>query len=298
MQGKYPDGLKLIEDDELRDFIQLCISHYPEARPDTRKLLKHSFFEECRGKCGDARERSFSELPPEHLAAAAAAPPPVPRPSSHDLPAAPVSAAVLNGTAAAHVPAAQASASTATVAAPPGGLGSVPSGSSSSSSTTSTSGISSPQDASYNGARYGAPTLSDVAQGVRDNTSRGGGAGGAGVPLSRSSLSDASTRSDAPAPPPRADAIFVKAATAEEEGVQVVAMEVGNLPQRDGDMCNIEFRFDPALDSVKQVMAEMQEELNLDLGEAETELIESKISVELRKCAARLLCAVYCLSFA
>ena len=53
-QGKYPDGLKLVEDDELREFIQLCISHTPDARPDTRKLLKHSFFEGCRGKSGDA----------------------------------------------------------------------------------------------------------------------------------------------------------------------------------------------------------------------------------------------------
>lgn len=53
-QGKYPDGLKLVEDDELREFIQLCISHTPDARPDTRKLLKHSFFEGCRGKGGDA----------------------------------------------------------------------------------------------------------------------------------------------------------------------------------------------------------------------------------------------------
>jgi serine/threonine protein kinase len=48
LQGKYPEGLKAVEDDEVREFIQLCISHTPDARPDTRRLLKHSFFEEIR----------------------------------------------------------------------------------------------------------------------------------------------------------------------------------------------------------------------------------------------------------
>jgi serine/threonine protein kinase len=62
-QGKYPDGLKLVEDDELRDFIQLCISHTPDARPDTRKLLKHSFFEGCRGKNGDASKLDLDPRP-------------------------------------------------------------------------------------------------------------------------------------------------------------------------------------------------------------------------------------------
>jgi serine/threonine protein kinase len=63
LQGKYPDGLKLVEDDELRDFIQLCISHTPDARPDTRKLLKHSFFEGCRGKSSDTAKLDVDPQP-------------------------------------------------------------------------------------------------------------------------------------------------------------------------------------------------------------------------------------------
>lgn len=57
MQGRYPDGLKLVEDDELRQFIELCISHLPDARPDTRRLLKHSFFEDIRKSAEKEREQ-------------------------------------------------------------------------------------------------------------------------------------------------------------------------------------------------------------------------------------------------
>lgn len=57
MQGRYPDGLKLVEDDELREFIELCISHLPDARPDTRRLLKHSFFEDIRKSAEKEREQ-------------------------------------------------------------------------------------------------------------------------------------------------------------------------------------------------------------------------------------------------
>jgi serine/threonine protein kinase len=66
MQGKYPEGLKAVEDDELRDFIQMCIVHTPEMRPDTRKLLKHSFFEGCRGKNGE-RDKSFADVTSDAL---------------------------------------------------------------------------------------------------------------------------------------------------------------------------------------------------------------------------------------
>lgn len=43
-----PEGLKEVEDAELREFIELCISHAPVHRPDVRKLLKHRFFEDIR----------------------------------------------------------------------------------------------------------------------------------------------------------------------------------------------------------------------------------------------------------
>jgi hypothetical protein len=48
VQGRLPEGLKAVEDAELRQFIELCICHTPERRPDVRKLLKHSFFEDIR----------------------------------------------------------------------------------------------------------------------------------------------------------------------------------------------------------------------------------------------------------
>lgn len=48
MQGRLPEGLKAVEDEELREFIELCICHAPEKRPDVRKLLKHGFFEDIR----------------------------------------------------------------------------------------------------------------------------------------------------------------------------------------------------------------------------------------------------------
>ena len=48
MQGRLPEGLKAVEDAELREFIELCICHTPEKRPDVRRLLKHVFFEDIR----------------------------------------------------------------------------------------------------------------------------------------------------------------------------------------------------------------------------------------------------------
>lgn len=65
-QGQYPQSLKNVEDDELRDFIQMCILHERSLRPDSRKLLKHSFFEGCRGKNGE-RDKA-ADAPSEALA--------------------------------------------------------------------------------------------------------------------------------------------------------------------------------------------------------------------------------------
>lgn len=47
-QGVLPSGLDKVENQELRDFIELCISHDPELRPHSRQLLKHTFFESIR----------------------------------------------------------------------------------------------------------------------------------------------------------------------------------------------------------------------------------------------------------
>jgi hypothetical protein len=74
-------------------------------------------------------------------------------------------------------------------------------------------------------------------------------------------------------------------------------MEVGNLPQRDGEKCNIEFSFAVGIDSVKDIISEMQEELNLDLGAEDAIIIENKIGIELRRCALLplwVLCSNHC----
>ena len=43
-----PSGLSKVANDETREFIELCISHDPELRPESRQLLKHAFFESIR----------------------------------------------------------------------------------------------------------------------------------------------------------------------------------------------------------------------------------------------------------
>eukprot|EP01026_Neomeris_dumetosa_P038708 TRINITY_DN3157_c0_g1_i1.p3 TRINITY_DN3157_c0_g1~~TRINITY_DN3157_c0_g1_i1.p3 ORF type:complete len:498 (+),score=58.07 TRINITY_DN3157_c0_g1_i1:120-1496(+) len=47
-----PEGLNLIQDKELKDFIQLCICYNADFRPEARQLLKHSFFDELRSGSG------------------------------------------------------------------------------------------------------------------------------------------------------------------------------------------------------------------------------------------------------
>jgi len=66
-------------------------------------------------------------------------------------------------------------------------------------------------------------------------------------------------------------------------------MEVGNLPQRDGETCNIEFAFELGVDNVQDIINEMQTELNLDLAAEEATIIQKKIDEELQKCVATLL---------
>lgn len=83
--------------------------------------------------------------------------------------------------------------------------------------------------------------------------------------------------------------IFVKAEAQDSQDLSsslLVSMEVGNLPQRDGEKCNIEFSFAVGVDSVKDIISEMQEELNLDLGAEDAVIIENKIDIELRRCAS------------
>ena len=71
---------------------------------------------------------------------------------------------------------------------------------------------------------------------------------------------------------------------------RLVSMNIGNLPQRDGERCNIEFSFAVGVDNVKDIIGEMLEELNLDLRAADAEIIEGKIDQELQRCVC-VLCA-------
>lgn len=64
-----------------------------------------------------------------------------------------------------------------------------------------------------------------------------------------------------------------------------MSMEVGNLPQRGGETCNIEFTFNVDEDSVQAIITEMQSELNLNLAEEEATIIHKKIDEELRRFA-------------
>ena len=47
-QGVYPAALSRIEETEVRDFIELCISHDHTRRPSARELIKHPFFDSIR----------------------------------------------------------------------------------------------------------------------------------------------------------------------------------------------------------------------------------------------------------
>eukprot|EP00967_Tisochrysis_lutea_P018595 scaffold21067_cov18-Tisochrysis_lutea.AAC.2 len=46
--GAPPAGLEAVQNQELRQFIELCIQHDAEARPEARQLLKSPFFESIR----------------------------------------------------------------------------------------------------------------------------------------------------------------------------------------------------------------------------------------------------------
>lgn len=48
--GVYPAALSRIEETEVRDFIELCISHDHMQRPAARELLKHPFFDTVRNE--------------------------------------------------------------------------------------------------------------------------------------------------------------------------------------------------------------------------------------------------------
>lgn len=47
-QGILPAGLTKVSNKELCEFIEMCIVHDPDKRPEARQLLKHSFFEGVR----------------------------------------------------------------------------------------------------------------------------------------------------------------------------------------------------------------------------------------------------------
>lgn len=67
-QGIQPAGLTKVKDQELRDFIMLCIQHNPRSRPEARQLLKHPFFRSirdslpCNASTKELAERPLPEL--------------------------------------------------------------------------------------------------------------------------------------------------------------------------------------------------------------------------------------------
>ena len=48
LQGVQPAGLQSVQNQELREFIELCIQQDAERRPEARQLLKSPFFESIR----------------------------------------------------------------------------------------------------------------------------------------------------------------------------------------------------------------------------------------------------------
>lgn len=56
--GVYPAALARIEETEVRDFIELCITHDHRIRPSARELIKHPFFDSIRDE--QALTSSFS----------------------------------------------------------------------------------------------------------------------------------------------------------------------------------------------------------------------------------------------
>lgn len=71
-QGIHPAGLDKVCNQELKDFIIMCIGHDPQERPEARQLLKHSFFDSIRNGIARVSERvnvtplCFEEVsPPE-----------------------------------------------------------------------------------------------------------------------------------------------------------------------------------------------------------------------------------------
>ncbi|CAD7705122.1 unnamed protein product [Ostreobium quekettii] len=54
-RGVYPAALQNLENEELREFIEDCISYDPHHRPAARQLLKHDFFKGFR-QCPDKRQ--------------------------------------------------------------------------------------------------------------------------------------------------------------------------------------------------------------------------------------------------
>ncbi|CAD7703197.1 unnamed protein product [Ostreobium quekettii] len=49
--GIHPASLKKIDDRECQEFIELCINHFHERRPQARQLVKHPFFDDIRNEC-------------------------------------------------------------------------------------------------------------------------------------------------------------------------------------------------------------------------------------------------------
>lgn len=290
MQGRYPDGLKLVEDDELREFIELCISHLPDARPDTRRLLKHSFFEDIRKSAEKEREQEKLGDNSER-----------PRDLSPSGALSQVTYALFarNLSVAWHCVLILCSVLKISPFFLFDWIDFAGSTLSHSISSRSEGGISAQSEVGPLVSHPSSPQLVPAVSAIAQDEA----AVNSVVP--RYAAADVGKHghtafvSELTAGPPGGgiEQVFVKAEPAATtdasdhaiESSRVVSMEVGNLPQRDGETCNIEFAFELGVDNVQDIINEMQTELNLDLAAEEATIIQKKIDEELQKCVATLL---------
>eukprot|EP01025_Chloroclados_australasicus_P065572 TRINITY_DN8934_c0_g1_i4.p1 TRINITY_DN8934_c0_g1~~TRINITY_DN8934_c0_g1_i4.p1 ORF type:complete len:483 (-),score=61.89 TRINITY_DN8934_c0_g1_i4:2013-3461(-) len=64
-QGIHPEAMQKVQDQELRRFIELCICHNPQFRPEARELLKNSFFDEIKVRGIGSEPFSQPSSPPQ-----------------------------------------------------------------------------------------------------------------------------------------------------------------------------------------------------------------------------------------
>jgi hypothetical protein len=301
LQGRLPEGLKLVEDEELREFIELCISHAPNARPDTRRLLKHSFFE-------DIRKNAEKEREAEKIAEAGAdalrdlSPTGMP-PRCGLLYASgcwgPESALGAVRSAVKHATHAGSLVSRSIASASDGSVSSEHAASPGSPAPLAGWGSAQArahalEEAAAQRMRSAPGAVALAPEGPARHNSHGMHLHpnpSAPASVLQTAVSDGSGSNNG-----AIDRVFVRAEPSQllvidgEGGTtQVMSMEVGNLPQAGGETCNIEFSFEVGVDKVEDIIHEMKAELNLALAEEDAVTIQRKIEDGLRKCVARVL---------